>query len=147
MRKLVRRAYPDCGSTFQEDFAIEQFKNALDDYELKRALFQGKPTSLDEAVEIVAEAEAWYKTEKAGQSRVLIPEATKKASGCPTTNSDLVEMLYELMDAQKRQLRSEKKPKDWKPGYWNCGSLQHFRAECPAPAVKPTALNKEQLGL
>ena len=54
MRKLVRRAYPDCGSTFQEDFSIEQFKNALDDYELKRALFQGKPTSLDEAVEIMA---------------------------------------------------------------------------------------------
>ena len=95
----------------------------------------------------MAEAEAWYKAEKAGQSRVLIPEATKKDSGCPTTNSDLIDMLHKLMDAQQRQLRSEKKPKDWKPGCWNCGSLQHFRAERPAPAVQPMALNKERLGL
>ena len=77
------------------------------DYELKRPLFQGKPTSLDEVVEIVAEAEAWYKAEKAGQSRVLIPEATKKDSGCPTTNSDLIDMLHKLMDTQQCQLRKE----------------------------------------
>ncbi len=33
IRKLVRRAYPDSGVEFQEEFAIEQFKNALEDFE------------------------------------------------------------------------------------------------------------------
>ena len=61
VRKLVRRAYPDSGPVFQEEFAIEQFKNVLDDYDLKQALFQGKPKTLDDATEAVAEAEAWLK--------------------------------------------------------------------------------------
>ena len=64
VRKLVRRAYPKSGLAFQEDFAVEQFKNALDDLELKRALFQGKPNTLDEAVDMASEAEAWMKAEK-----------------------------------------------------------------------------------
>ena len=67
--------YPDSSSKFMEDFAIEQFKDALDDIDLKGALSQGKPSTLDEAVEIVAEAEAWYQTEKAGRSKEVVPDA------------------------------------------------------------------------
>ena len=68
IRKLVRWPYPDSGLEFQEEIAIKQVKN---NFELKQALFRGKPKTLDEATEIVTEAEDWLKAERASHSRVV----------------------------------------------------------------------------
>ena len=111
IRKLVRRAYPESGATLQEDYAVEQFKNALNDFELKRALFQGKPASLDEAVEIVAEAEAWGKAEKVGRSRTVIPEANNEDIRASSGLEAVTAMLRELLIVQRRD-QNETKSKD-----------------------------------
>lgn len=140
IRKLVRRAYPKNGLEFQEDFAVEQFKNALGDLELKRALFQGKPTTLDEAVEIVSEAEAWLKAEKVGHSRKVQDQdndADKPEASKGTNETE--RLLREVLAALSR--RPDGRFKDWKPGCWNCGSMDHFRAACPEGKGNTTQLN------
>ena len=140
IRKLVKRAYPDSGLAFQDEFAIEQFKNALDDYDLKQALFQGKPKTLDDAVEIVAEAEAWLKAEKVGRSRaVKTPVGERQDSQTCTETVDIAEMLRGVLTTLDQQKKTN--AKDWKPGCWICGSLEHFRAGCPQATKKPPPLN------
>ena len=100
---------------FQEEFAIEQFKNALDDYELKQALFQGKPKTLDDAVEITAEAEAWLKAEKMGHSRaVKTAENDQQLSQIHPGTAEIAKMLRDVLTSLEKPNKNQNK--DWKPG-------------------------------
>lgn len=79
IRQLVRRAYPESSIAFQEDFAIECFKNSLDDVDLKKVIVQSKPKSLDLAVDLVdlAEIDTWLQTQRPIRNRGIQEKSTE----------------------------------------------------------------------
>ena len=64
IRRLISRAYPDAGLEVQETLAKDQFMEALLDPEMRYKVYQGKPGTLNEAVTVAVEYEAFLKAEK-----------------------------------------------------------------------------------
>ena len=61
MRRLVMQAYPDMSIESQEQLVTEQFKDAVDDGDLRSAIFRAKAKTLDQAVAAAVETECFLK--------------------------------------------------------------------------------------
>jgi hypothetical protein len=74
IRDLVGLAYPEITRQAKDRLERDHFKDAVDDSELRQALFRTKPTSMEEAVQAAVEAEAFQKSEKSRRSKVSSKE-------------------------------------------------------------------------
>ena len=63
IRRLVRNAYPDANYQMMDSLAKDQFMDALDNPDLRWKIFQTRTQSLDEALEIAIECEAFQTAE------------------------------------------------------------------------------------
>ena len=59
IRRLVQFAYPRITGDAREELAVEKFVDALDDAELRRAIYQEDPKTLAEAIDSGFKNEAW----------------------------------------------------------------------------------------
>ena len=74
IKDLVRLAYPELPKTSRDRLGREYFKEALEDAELRQAIFRAKPSSLDEAVAAAKDWELFVKTEKTRRGRATARE-------------------------------------------------------------------------
>ena len=63
MCRLARNAYPGAPLEIQDSLARDQFLDALNDANLRWQIFKAHPKTLDEALEIAVESEAFNKAE------------------------------------------------------------------------------------
>lgn len=59
VRRLTRQAYPSANYQLQETLAKEHFIDALQDADIRWRVFQSRPTSLEDAVRVAVELEAF----------------------------------------------------------------------------------------
>ena len=59
IRRLARQAYPSANYQLQETLAKEHFIDALNDTDMRWRVFQSRPTSLEDAVRVAVELEAF----------------------------------------------------------------------------------------
>ena len=59
IKKLVRKAYPQASPEMKDKFAKESFIDALNDQDLEWTIFQGHPSSLQKAIRLAHEYEAF----------------------------------------------------------------------------------------
>ena len=64
IRRLTRQAYPGAPSEVQGLMAKDHFMDALDDPEVRLAVYQARPRTLDEALRVSLEMEAFQKVER-----------------------------------------------------------------------------------
>ena len=73
VRRLTRQAYPSANYQLQETLAKEHFIDALQDADIRWRVFQSRPTSLEDAVRVAVELEAFQiaDRQRTGQRRRL----------------------------------------------------------------------------
>ena len=69
VRRLTKLAYPELSDGARDRLGRMHFADALDSREVRVALFQARPTSLDEAVKIATEVDSYLEVEKTRSSR------------------------------------------------------------------------------
>ena len=120
IRRLTRRAYPQAPADVREDLAKDQFIDALADFDTRWKVKQGRPTTLNQALEIAIELEAFQQT-----ARKTTP-LTRTVQG--TADGVIAQQLRELKEKLRKLEEKDKKRRD---GCFNCGALDHFRRDCP----------------
>ena len=63
LRRLTKFAYPEAPSTIQDSLAKDQFLDAINDTDLRWRIFQSRPKTLDDTLEVAVECEAFHKAE------------------------------------------------------------------------------------
>lgn len=140
MRRLVMQAYPDMSIESQEQLVTEQFKDAVDDGDLRSAIFRAKAKTLDQAVAAAVETECFLKAEKVRRGRTGHVRMTEMAEVADPTNQRLekvesqIQQLIQLMQDMKTADRGHQEPnqnsKDRASCYY-CKERGHFKRECP----------------
>ena len=154
VKKLVCKAYPDAPSSIKDCFI-----DALNSAELEWSVRQSKPLSLDDALRLALEYEAFEQgrqrrqgvgtvvrsqtesSTKLQQQPMSVPPAPKAES----TQADLVAQLADFMNKQmgnqRRRRQSDRRQGDKKPvtpSCYSCGE-SHRIAECPTRATNQCA--------
>ena len=159
VKRLVNGAYPRLDVQARDDIAIENFRAALDDAEIQRAVFMAKPRSLAEAVTVAVEMESFQQaqTHHSRQQRGNL----RNVDGCQDSQSHLTTDLTTIRKALEEIKGTITELQAWK-GYmekrdnptdvpasdrserfrrprrcWNCGEVGHFRRNCRAPRIPP----------
>jgi len=143
LRQLVVRAYPDMPIASQELLANEQFKDALEDGELRAAIFRQRPKTLEEALSAAIEMECFLKAEKArgrGKSsftRVVDAHTQPTSQSFNQGHERLMEiesqmqkMMTMMQDLQSQISSGNMKKKNGKACYY-CDDAGHFQYKCP----------------
>jgi hypothetical protein len=78
IKRLVRLAYPSASMALRDQLTRDSFLDSLNDSELEWAVFNGKPTSIDDAVQLSVEYEAFQDSHKRryGKSEVRMQHET-----------------------------------------------------------------------
>ena len=77
LRRLAKNAYPGAPLDIQDSLAKDQFLDALNDANLRWQIFQARPKTLDEALEIAVESEAF----KIAESQRSLPRVRQIHDG------------------------------------------------------------------
>ena len=155
VRRLMSRAYPTAPRGIRETLSLEAFIEALNDGEIRLRLKQGKPTSLDEAVRMAIELEAFQQSENERLSGKSQKFARVAQLDHKQENQQLIEKIADLekqlkalagqlneksvsqsssSDFRFNKQEGKKKVQNWKLeeiDCWNCGEMGHFRNQCP----------------
>ena len=155
IRRLVSRAYPEATTGLREILSKDCFIDALLDSDRRLRLKQSRPTSLDEAVKLAIELEAFQlaEDEKFGKTKKFV-RMTKSEE--ENENKLLLEKIAELekqveklaglSSKKENQSSSSKnsprkgnqssKPRDFE--CWNCGKKGHMKFQCKEANNKNT---------
>ena len=144
--------YPNASLELREQLALDCFIDALNDRELEWSVYQGKPKTLDQAVQLALEYEAFqkgkqkYSTGPRGlRMQHEVTDTENTAPGCNETQNspslnDIVGRLAKVEGKVNESSIQSDKPnqnrKNWhsyrkRPGNCRyCGRPGHWRAEC-----------------
>jgi hypothetical protein len=138
----------------QEQLAKEQFKDAVDDSELRSAIFRAKPRNLEEAVSAAIETECFLKAEKArykgksGYSRMLdaldpeqdqrLTQVESQVKEVGTQMQHMLQVLQSIQNEIQPQPVSQaqnvntpgRKRGNQSSGCFYCGKPGHFKGKC-----------------
>jgi hypothetical protein len=142
VKRLVRLAYPEAPSAVREHLARDCFIDALNDSELEWAVFQGKASTVEDAVRIGLEYEA-FDVGHRRKTAVKAPIRMQQDVGGADAGSDhdmTTEMLHDVIGRLAR-METETTPKpSWegpnvgrrRPGHCHhCEQEGHWKMECP----------------
>ena len=147
IRKLVRLAYPTGERTIVETIALEHFIDALSDPDTKWRIQQTRPRTLDQAVRIAVELEAFQAANKQKSTKKAVRAVTFKDS-TTESNQEIEEvvnrmqrLMTEGLQALERQVnelksdrhapqnRNSRRPVTYT--CYHCGEKGHIRTSCP----------------
>ena len=129
LRRLFRLAYPKSTLVEQEERLIEHFLEALGDRQCRLEVRRGRPTSLEEAIHLAMDAEAWeLEEEETGKRARASRMDTSEPSLALLMN--LTKLVEGLTDSVK-SLDAQKAPKKDTMKCYLCGEAGHFKRQCP----------------
>lgn len=164
IRKLVRLAYPTGERTIIETIALEHFIDALSDPDTKWRIQQTRPRTLDQAVRIAVELEAFQAANRQKSHKKTVRSVTADNSNNNGDDQELESMVARMQKLmteglqaleqkvhdlqgyqqnQNRKSRNEGSPRPYsqKGPCYGCGKLGHLRRSCPHPQINRNQLN------
>lgn len=158
IKRLLSRAYPDASREMKETLAKDFFIDALGDGDVKWKVYQARARSLEEAVTVAVEFEAFTlaETKKNPTRKLAVRTVNEKTEPNPKSGTvdeltkTLTEALakgFENLTQQLSQLQAGKnmvghgksKKKRTNDGKcWECGEAGHFSRDCPRKNQKQT---------
>lgn len=90
VRKLIRLAYPSANADVREQLSKDCFIDALNDHDLEWAVLQGKPCSVEDAMKLALEYEAFQKGRR-GRYGDVRPFSTEGQDLMPEINGGLLQ--------------------------------------------------------
>lgn len=94
IRKLIRLAYPSANADVREQLSKDCFIDALNDNDLEWAVLQGKPRSVEDALKLALEYEAFQKGRR-GRYGDVRPFSTQGQDLAPCAASDNPQKGYQ----------------------------------------------------
>lgn len=151
LMQLVVMAYPGMNREAHDKLARDQFKDALEDGELRSAIFRSRPRNLEESVAAAVETECFLKAEKSrgrGKSVPLFSRTIDAQSNEPNSRLDKMEnRLQDMMSMLQNMqpINTERRPNyssgtpdrgpDKRKGKvtqcYYCHGEGHFKWDCP----------------
>jgi hypothetical protein len=136
IKRLVRLAYPAAPLEVREHLARDCFIDSLNNSEMEWAVFQGKPASVDEAMRLAVEFEAFQTGRKRrldGKADVRMQQEIAEPHEAEDNWNSVVDRLAKLeLELPHRTLNQStySRPASKKVCYY-CGDEGHFIAKCP----------------
>ena len=139
IKRLVRKAYPEATPDIKEVMARDAFVDSLNDADLEWSVFRGKPKTLDEAVTLALEHEAFQmgrRRRTGGRQLVRAQGEIEDGRGPQALESldEIVGRLAALMEKSPKRHEAGNQPgsSSSRPrgACHHCGKAGHYVAEC-----------------
>ena len=144
IKKLVRKAYPKATSDLRNKLTCDAFVDLLNDSELEWAIYQSKPSSVEDAVRAGLECEAFRvgRQRRTGQRVAVRMQKEEDYSDIANLSDQLSETAITEVAGRVAQLMNNNKGKVYdsksNKANWNrkgrchiCNREGHWRRECP----------------
>lgn len=150
IKSLARYAYPNVTSETREQLAKDCFIDSLGDAELEWAVYQGKPISLQQAVTLALECEAFQNGRKQRSNlkvnRAMNVVQNTENFGLQSQKSVVDPLCREIQSSQNSRRtynNSDRQPKK-KGACHYCGLNGHWKSECRKRQRDQNALAQKQ---
>jgi len=140
LRRMARQAYPEAPADLRETLARDYFVDSLGDADTRWKVKQSRPRTLNEAVDIAVELEAFQLAEQQRNYPARMTYATGNV-GSMHNPADVspdvsfkreVEGLKEIVRRLARERRSQRPQRRFTDGCWTCGRTDHIKRNCPS---------------
>ena len=155
IRDLAGKAYPRIPREYREEITKEAFLEAVDDTDVRNAIFRSDTASLDDAVKAALEAEAFVKMERARRpmkyTRAMTSGTTEESVDAALTGQiqRTVDACLQPITAALDHLFQQQQQRRVVTCY-GCGEPGHIKRVCPHQQSKnedkPTRMAEGRLG-
>ncbi|KAK3728412.1 hypothetical protein QZH41_020431, partial [Actinostola sp. cb2023] len=138
IRRLTRQAYPSAAVDLRDILARDYFLDAITETDMRWKIRQARPKSLNEALGVAVELEAFMSAEKQRQRSARAAQVTTNSAENDKTkklNDDLREEIEELKRLVQGLGAVQQNHQRFRgDGCWACGDKNHLRRDCPKRA-------------
>lgn len=155
IRRLVKQAYPSAPYPLLESLGRDHFVDALTDADTRWRIQQARPQSIDEAVRVAVELEAFQEAEKQrgiyrrsarAIQQIEAPASNEGDLQAPQENFNMMQMqrmLQQIVGQLRDMNRQGQRPRPRQPRpdieCYQCGQPGHIRPDCPDLRNNPGA--------
>lgn len=129
IRRLCRLAHPTAQYHILEDLAKKHFINALQDTAMRLHILHSKPETMDDAVKIAVETEAFYEAEKF-RSGSRKPVRAIASEDMPEQISTILEQIQGSVQKLIQKMDSLNKAENKSAECYFCGKPGHIKKNC-----------------
>ena len=163
IRRLVKQPYPTAPYELLESLACDHFVDALADFDTRWRIQQTRPQSIDQAVRVAVELDAFQEAERQRgifrKNIRAIKSVSFKEDMDVTGNSDAhhsqpnqdmsklmfaIELINKRLENVENSSRPRRQPRcdHAEVECYNCGQLGHIRPQCPVLNGQRNSLSK-----